>query len=382
MTTAMVAQNSAVTNASLSLKDATGAMASEDYEAAAKALAEAAGFIEPATTHEKTMGKEKTWRYRGDIYQLISRNLDKEAFMAIDDNPVGKAAQSYQKALELDTKGSYEKENKQGVAVMQNLAVNAGINMFNESKYAQAFNLFEQGASLAEALGVTDTLALYNAALSADRGEDHANAVKYYKRAIDLDYGGSQLFVLMRAVYDRMGDAEGASQALTAGLEKFPSDQGLLIEKVNELFDANDMAGAESVLEKTVAQDPENALLQYNVGLVYDNLGKQEQAREAYQKALVLDPGYFDSNYSMGASYYNEAVGIVGSCNEIAANKIKEYEACMASATLLFDKALPFLETAHETDPADKSTIASLIEIYSRTKQLEKASALRSKLGG
>ncbi|MBK6776640.1 MAG: hypothetical protein IPG74_12680 [Flavobacteriales bacterium] len=35
-------------------------------------LAKAAEFIEPAISHETTSQKEKTWRYRGDIYRLIA----------------------------------------------------------------------------------------------------------------------------------------------------------------------------------------------------------------------------------------------------------------------------------------------------------------------
>lgn len=35
-------------------------------------LAKAAEFIEPAISNEGTMMKEKTWRYRGDIYRLIA----------------------------------------------------------------------------------------------------------------------------------------------------------------------------------------------------------------------------------------------------------------------------------------------------------------------
>ncbi|MCB0815496.1 MAG: hypothetical protein KDB87_20315, partial [Flavobacteriales bacterium] len=39
-------------------------------------LAKAAEYIEPAISHEATMGKDKTWRYRGDIYRMIGMGTD------------------------------------------------------------------------------------------------------------------------------------------------------------------------------------------------------------------------------------------------------------------------------------------------------------------
>ena len=53
-----IAQNSSVVSAYMALED--------------NKLAEAAGYIEPTITNEGTMVKEKTWRYRGMIYQRIA----------------------------------------------------------------------------------------------------------------------------------------------------------------------------------------------------------------------------------------------------------------------------------------------------------------------
>ena len=60
--TASMAQNSNVVSAYMALED--------------NKLAEAAGYIEPTITNEGTMVKEKTWRYRGMIYQRIAFSDD------------------------------------------------------------------------------------------------------------------------------------------------------------------------------------------------------------------------------------------------------------------------------------------------------------------
>jgi hypothetical protein len=58
----------------------------------------------------KTGAKEKTWRYRGDIYRA-DRPGDRRALKAKFPDAMDKAVESYMKAKELDAKGSYKVEN-------------------------------------------------------------------------------------------------------------------------------------------------------------------------------------------------------------------------------------------------------------------------------
>jgi tetratricopeptide (TPR) repeat protein len=375
-----VAQSSNVTNAKFSYDAALLKTQTEDFEGAAKELAEAISEIDPATTHEKTMGKEKTWRYRGMIYELVSRYLDKEAIASLAEDPVGLAYDSYKKALELDTKGSYEAENSRGLDVMRSIALNTGVKNYNDENYTSAFSMFSKAAMIAESKGMTDTLALYNAALSADRGGDKDKALSYYQKSLDAGMPEPAIYQFMSTIYRNAGDTTMSEQAIMNGREAFPSDQGLLIEEVNIYLGKGQMEKALKNLELTVSQDPENATLQYSVGSVYDNLGNIEKAREAYTKAISLDANYFDPQYNMGATYYNEAVELINKANQIPPNKIKEYNAAKTKADDVFKQALPYLERAHEINPEDESAIKSLAEIYARTGDLDKRKAILGKL--
>jgi tetratricopeptide (TPR) repeat protein len=375
-----VAQNSNVTNAKFAydaafLKSQTG-----DYEGAAKDLKEAIAEIEPTISHEKTMAKEKTWRYRGMIYELVSRNLDQPVIAALDVDPVGKAANSYAKALELDSKGAYLAENTGGLDVMRSIALNTGVQRYNADDFAGAFDMFSKAATLSESKGVTDTLALYNAALSADRSGNGVKAIEYYKKTLKAGMPEPAIFQFMSNIHKVAGDTLAADNAIFDGRKAFPDNQALLIDEVNIYLGRGELEKAVTNLEKSVQADPTNATLQYSVGSVYDNLGKIEKARENYAKAIVLDNNYFDPNYNMGASYYNEAVELINKANAIPPNKIKEYEAAKKKADDVFKQALPFLERAHEISPDDVATIKSLGEIYARTGDLEKRKAIMAKL--
>lgn len=375
-----VGQSSNVTNAKFSYDAAYLKTQTQDFAGAAKDLTEAIDEIEPALTNEKTMTKEKTWRYRGMIYELVSRHLDQEAIASLVNDPVGLAYDSYKKALELDVKGAYEAENSRGLDVMRSIALNTGVKNYNDENFGSAFSMFSKAAMIAESKGITDTLAIYNAALSADRGGDKEGALLYYQKSLDAGMPEPAIFQFMSTIHRNAGDTAMAEQVIMNGREAFPSDQGLLIEEVNIYLGKGQMEKALKNLELTVAQDPENATLQYSVGSVYDNLGNIEKAREAYVKAISLDENYFDPQYNMGATYYNEAVELINKANQIPPNKIKEYDAAKTKADDVFKQALPYLERAHEISPEDTSAITSLAEIYARTGDLEKRKAILAKL--
>ncbi|MFT4661014.1 MAG: tetratricopeptide (TPR) repeat protein [Patiriisocius sp.] len=381
----IVAQNSKVASAKLAYDDATSVMAGsdmeslpqEDLEKIKSKLTAAVGYIEPATTHEKTAIKEKTWRYRGDIYQLLSRFLEKPGFSDISPNPVELGAESYMKALDLDTKGSYEKENTLGLSIMQNISVNSGINLYNVEDYAGAYKHFDSANMMADKMGIVDSTAIFNAGLSADRAGDNTNAMMYYRKAIDMKFPDPSLYKFLYDVTVKGGDKEQALKVLKEGRVAHPNDQGLLIDEVNVYLEDDNLEEALSNLEMSLKNDPDNSVLNYSAGSVYDNLGKMPEARAAYDKAISLNPDYFEANYNLGASYYNEAAAIIKDVNQMSLSQSKEMAVGTEKANGLFNMAMPFLEKAHELDAEDASTVQSLKEIYVRLKMTDKYKSLK-----
>ncbi|HCL46396.1 MAG TPA: hypothetical protein DHW55_03985, partial [Flavobacteriales bacterium] len=84
-------------------------------------FATAATYIEQAIQNPKANVKNKTWRYRGEIYLNISK--DSALFAAYPDALV-RAKDSYMKAQELDSKGSYASEIQVGLGQVQMAASN------------------------------------------------------------------------------------------------------------------------------------------------------------------------------------------------------------------------------------------------------------------
>ena len=87
--------------------------------------ADAATYIDEAITVEKAALKEKTWRYRGEIYLNIAKDT---ALVSAYPNALWTAKDAYLKARELDVKGNYDREIITGLGLVQTTAANQGIN--------------------------------------------------------------------------------------------------------------------------------------------------------------------------------------------------------------------------------------------------------------
>jgi len=337
---------------------------SGDYSAAA-------GYIEEAITIEKAAIKDKTWRYRGEIYL----NIANDSVLSIQyPQALWTAMESYTKAKELDVKGSYEREIITGLGLVQTTAGNQGINDYVEEKFETAAAKFDLSAEVAGMFEVVDTMAIFNAALCYEKSNNVDLAIARYKTCGGHGYQVPNVYLFVANLLRQADRDEEALIELQAARELFPREQSLIIEELNIYLEAKDFERAENNLKLAAEGDPTNEILWFSLGSVYDNLGKSEMAAEAYLKALELDANYFDANYNLGAMYFNEAVAGINEANDMWKPRMTKAESAKQkeleeAAKAKFMEARPFLEAAHESNPEDIDTIRSLRDIYARTGQ-------------
>lgn len=348
---------------------------SGDFEAAV-------GYIEEALNNEKAIVKDKTWRYRGLIYLNVAKD---SVLSTAYPNALWLAKESFEKAKELDVKNRYQNEIQGGFGEIQGLSGNQGITAYNAGDFATAGKMFDLGTDIAAAFDVVDTMGIFNAALCYEKSNQVDLAIERYKRCGDLNYQVPNVYLFISTLLRNNGRTEEALSALQAARELFPREQGLIIEELNIYLEAEDFERAENNLKLAAEGDPDNEILWFSLGSVYDNLGKSDQAAVAYQKALDIEPAYFDANYNLGAMYFNEAVQQINTANEMWKPRMNSEETAKqkgleAEAKEKFNLAKPFLEAAHATTPDDVSTIRSLRDIYTRTGEDEKMLDMANKL--
>ncbi len=339
---------------------------------------------------EKSVIWPRTWEMRGEIYQAIFQSED-ENVKKLSDDPLQVAFDSYKKAIELDTKGSFEKSIKIKLTLLTNDFTNQAINAFNDNNYAQALNSFERILEINEMPmikndnpDVVDTVIIFNTGLAAYNAEQYDKAVKYYTEAAKYGYNGARTYSLIASSYQNKQTAADTTKALDIlkeGFEKYPEDNGVLTSMIQIYLDMNKTEEAMKYLEMAISQDPNNATFYFAQGTLYEKIEDEANAIKMYEKALEIDPQFYNANYNLGALYYNKGVKQIEIANAVPANENEKYVAETKKADIWWEKALPFMEKCQELKPDDIMTLESLKNLYYRMKDMDKYNAVLEKLG-
>ncbi|HET6244496.1 MAG: tetratricopeptide repeat protein [Bacteroidetes bacterium] len=356
-------------------------------------LMNAKAAIDEATQHAQTMGNSKTWYYRGQIYHAMVESKEASLIETKDKN-LQETVKSYLKTLELDSKKEYSRETLQRLAIAQIQYLNLGVEQFENKKYVHAANAFEEAVIVAGHLNKVDTLALYNAALAAEKGNLNDKAIAHYERLIQLKYGGANTYIFLSNIHKNLKQDDKAQEVIKKGRTAFPDDKNLIIEELNYYLIQGKLKEAISNLELAVQADPANHILIFSLGSVYDNLANPDKEKTqptpaeyteymnkseaSYKKALEVKPDYFDAIYNLGALYFNQAVKINDQSQNIKDNAVYAKE--IKKSDDKFALALPYLEKAHELDPKDRNTLISLKQLYARTQQADKYKKIKELL--
>ncbi|MGO3049322.1 hypothetical protein CD110_11345 [Staphylococcus casei] len=121
----------------------------------------------------------------------------------------------------------------------------------------------------------------------------------------------------------KQGNIEAAIKALFENIEQNPQEVENYINAGILIAEAGEVANAEKFFQKAITLDPHNGAIYYNLGNVYYNENRFNEAIKLYQQALKYNVDQVDTNYMIGMSF-----------NQLEA----------------FKEALPFLMTAAELD--------------------------------
>jgi hypothetical protein len=280
--------------------------------------------------------------------------------------------------------------------------LNKGIDNFNNKDFVGALENFEKSVNLKKtALNEIDTLVLVNCGVAAERANNFGKAVEYYKQLADMkfvmDKEPGKIYFLLASAYKQANNDAAYLSTIQEGRKAYPNDKNLIIEELNYYIKANKTQEAIGNLNLAIEKDPQNAVLHYNLGTLYDNLANPKDPKsitekdyneyftkstEAYNKAITLKPDYFDALYNIGAMYFNKAVKMQEAANAITDNK--KYNEASAKADKVFAESLPFLEKAEQVNTDDKDTYRGLLEtlkkLYMMMNQADKAKAVSEKL--
>ena len=400
---------------SKSLKKASKSLAkfTSDFSNTA-ALEEAKTLIEEAFQDEKVASSAKSWNTRGEIFYNIAdaqlkQKLINPDFVITDTDGALKSYEAYTKALSMAEKKGDKKNAIKGFKGLEALLNNMGIELYNAKEYAGALANFDAELAIIDVLkaneetsrleeGTLLTEKYYFAGLTAFYGKSYEKSIDLLKLAQETGTSDASTYQIIFESFNKLDKADEGLTYLTKGREAFPDDNGLLFSEINYYLVQGRLEEMIGNLETAIAKEPDNISVLLTLGQVYDQLqgksveaGDEAKAKEyfdksleAYSKAIALDANSFDSNYSLGALYYNKAASYTEALNE-AANDFsvagnKRYDKIKAEMQGYFDQALPYFLKSDEIRPDSKNTLIALKEIYVRKDMFDKSEIYKKRL--
>jgi Tfp pilus assembly protein PilF len=126
--------------------------------------------------------------------------------------------------------------------------------------------------------------------LIAQHERRYEEAMRHYRRAIDLNARPAGAYVNLASLLQEVGRVEEARQALEAALVADPSFAVAHLNLGNMEAVAGDLAAARASFERAIELDPELALAHENLGRVHLIERRPALAEREFRRALELNP--------------------------------------------------------------------------------------------
>ena len=379
--------------------------------------------IDKAMASPETREKPKALFAKGNIYISLQGQDKYKA-----SNPYREAMQAYMKLAEV--KPEYEKEDvNTKLFYGAQMYYNDAINLFNDKKYAEATDLLKNtikihdlgGGKRFEKFGPAkyfDTIAaraylsMATCAYTMQNNEEAIRLISIVKSNPITKSNDNYIILLEsyekynKANANKMGAEELA--AIQEARNAYPNDVNIRNMEMNCYLRNGKLNELLKKMEETASKEPNNADVNFNVGLLYQGLANPKDAPKpsntdelyakseaAFTRAVKLSPDNANYNYNFGTLYYMQAYDYNDQMNKVTGNSaadLKKYDGLKLKRDAFFTKAVPYLEKAYSTLSPNESamgdndkeiyhaTMTALKQIYAVQNNTPKATEMGNKL--
>ncbi len=302
------------------------------------------------------------------------------------DDAIQKAIESYNKAYELDPKQA--EKVKLGLDQVVNYCEQLGNTLNMVGQYAKAAEAFVQAfeAQQCPAVGKSEPMFLYNAGMlfTIDGSTNEASFAKgaeLFNKALDMGYAdeqGSIYYYLFHSYYgQRKTDpafVQKGKDVLLTGIEKFPKN-GRILEALMELYTSEqgigDPADLVAMIDKSLAETPDNVDLWFGRGRVFYALQNYDEAIASFEKVTELKPDMYEGWFYLGYFHTLKGDALNKEFNARPYSSQAAYDADLKLVNAVYMKALPCFEKALALKENDPETLGFLKSLCFRLRDEE-----------
>jgi tetratricopeptide (TPR) repeat protein len=346
------------------------------------ALDKAKEALDQAFTNEKSKDWFNTYFVKGKLCNAIYE-ADNPKYNSFYPDPLQEAYTAYEKAIELDAKGSTKKKIITQM-IYNTLAMNLyaqGSKKFDAKDYEGALNSFTTQIKITESdkyAGGLDTGMYYNAGLAAINCKKFDQAIKYFEKCGELKYLGITPYYQIYECFMGQGDTVKAEQYLLDLPKKFPGDNTITLSLADLYLKSNRSEEALKYIKIAKESDPNNEGLYFAAGVTLLKKESFDEAIVELSRACELKPDGAGYQYSLGVAYINKAAAMFLKANDIM--DVAKYTKAIEEANAVYAKALPYMQKAVEQDPNDVYSLRLLKELYYRLKMTKEYDEVKAKL--
>ncbi len=352
-----------------------------------KQLTAAKKFIDDASANSETATDGKTWFYKGIIYVNLYRSTGNTDISLFET-----AIQAFKKANEYDTKKKFTEEIMVNVDTIRQKLYEVGVEYFKQNKYTESMLAFEKSSTVYDIINKVDTAVLLTACVAAERAGRYDKVKDYNIVVMKAGGNSADIYYSLGIAYTKLKDKSNAITIIAKGRQIYPKNLELIKAETNLYLAFGEDEKAMEQLKLIAGTDTANYSVFFAMGALFDKMyNDTSRAKEvrnqaltsalkAYEKALKLNPDYFDAAFNMGILYNNVAAELLLKANNLPNDAEKEYQSLKKEADTNLDLALPLLEKAVLLNPTDLSTLIALKQIYVRKKQVDKAKTINDRI--
>ena len=349
-------------------------------------LDEAKAMIDEATTYEKTMNDGRTWYYRGLIYATIDTTTN-EAYKSLVENPLEVALASFAKADELgDPDKEYFVYGNVGLPTTKSQQLGSYYGYYFDKALkafeSDDFDMASINFQTASKILPTDTASLSNAGYASQANENYSRAIEMFEGAVERGASGLSIYQNLIGLYRNEGKDDEALKTISKAKKLYPADNGLNRMEVSILISQGKQEEALSQLKTAIENEPNDVVLRFVLGILYEELKDSDKALEAYDDALTLDSNHFESAFNKAVILFNRAnslykeKGLLG-YSTADQKKAKELDPKIKAGFL---NSLPAWEKVYSIKPQNRNALESLVFIYAYLGEEKKADKVEAEL--
>jgi len=202
----------------------------------------------------------------------------------------------------------------------------------------------------------------YNMGLAAWQTEDNQNALNAFVKAKNVGYNKKAVYDNIIALASIIGDEEAVLKYSKEAQPIYGHEDDMYIQQIaNYYLQRKDFDNAFSTINQAIELNPNNAQYYDVLGVLYENHNESAKAKEAYAKAISIDPNNAKALFDYGHILAAEAYTLIDNAPTAQA----EYNAVFdAKIRPVLIQAADALERAYTANPDNMDTLNYLESIY------------------